>query len=213
MLLKYLTEIQDVTVVICSTPSCPLSNMLFLPHVASGAGVEACNHCAEGYLMEEWRCVPSCSAGFYAIEPNPEIADGQRICRRWALWCVFRCGWVVYLLTAGLVLVVGFCVCACLCFGCLFSHLCWLLCACMGLVFFCVCFAWYVCLFVHVFSLGVLLFRCDASCLTCAGPSQGNCSSCSSGHSLQEGVCVVNTVCTDGQSTIFFVYYVSAHCS
>uniref|UniRef100_A0A3Q1CSD4 Proprotein convertase subtilisin/kexin type 5a n=1 Tax=Amphiprion ocellaris TaxID=80972 RepID=A0A3Q1CSD4_AMPOC len=41
--------------------------------------------------------------------------------------------------------------------------------------------------------------RCDASCLTCVGPSRGNCSSCSSGHSLQEGVCVVNTVCTDGE--------------
>uniref|UniRef100_A0A3B4X2F5 SPC3 n=1 Tax=Seriola lalandi dorsalis TaxID=1841481 RepID=A0A3B4X2F5_SERLL len=41
--------------------------------------------------------------------------------------------------------------------------------------------------------------RCDASCLTCAGPSRGNCSSCSSGHSLQEGVCVVSTVCTDGE--------------
>lgn len=48
----------------------------------SGAGVAACNQCAEGYLMEEWRCVPSCSAGFYATEPNPEIADGHRICRR-----------------------------------------------------------------------------------------------------------------------------------
>ncbi|XP_067430805.1 proprotein convertase subtilisin/kexin type 5 [Thunnus thynnus] len=88
----------------------------------AGSGVQSCNHCAEGYLMEEWRCVPSCSAGFYAMEPNPEIADGQRICR-----------------------------------------------------------------------------RCDASCLTCVGPSQGNCSSCSSGHSLQEGLCVVNTVCTDGE--------------
>ncbi|KAG7499791.1 proprotein convertase subtilisin/kexin type 5-like [Solea senegalensis] len=41
--------------------------------------------------------------------------------------------------------------------------------------------------------------RCDASCLTCVGPSHRNCSSCSSGHSLQEGVCVVNTVCTDGE--------------
>ncbi|XP_028457908.1 proprotein convertase subtilisin/kexin type 5 [Perca flavescens] len=41
--------------------------------------------------------------------------------------------------------------------------------------------------------------RCDASCLTCVGPSRGNCSSCSSGHSLQEGACVVNTECTDGE--------------
>nr|XP_019937280.1 PREDICTED: proprotein convertase subtilisin/kexin type 5-like [Paralichthys olivaceus] len=41
--------------------------------------------------------------------------------------------------------------------------------------------------------------RCDASCLTCVGPSRGNCSGCSSGHRLQEGVCVVDTVCTDGE--------------
>ncbi|KAL6096710.1 pcsk5 [Pungitius sinensis] len=41
--------------------------------------------------------------------------------------------------------------------------------------------------------------RCDASCLTCVGPSRGNCSSCSSGHGLQEGACVVNTVCADGE--------------
>ncbi|XP_056146386.1 proprotein convertase subtilisin/kexin type 5-like [Lampris incognitus] len=88
----------------------------------AGAGVEACNQCAEGYLMEGWRCVSSCNAGFYAVEPNPEIADGQRICR-----------------------------------------------------------------------------RCDASCLTCVGPSMENCGSCSSGHSLQEGVCVVSNLCGDGE--------------
>uniref|UniRef100_H3C0R6 SPC3 n=1 Tax=Tetraodon nigroviridis TaxID=99883 RepID=H3C0R6_TETNG len=41
--------------------------------------------------------------------------------------------------------------------------------------------------------------RCDASCLTCEGASRANCSSCSDGHSLLDGVCVVNTRCTDGQ--------------
>ncbi|MEQ2312550.1 hypothetical protein AMECASPLE_032188, partial [Ameca splendens] len=41
--------------------------------------------------------------------------------------------------------------------------------------------------------------RCDSSCLTCVGPGRQNCSSCSSGHRLQEGVCVVNTECTDGE--------------
>lgn len=99
--------------VVCCAPLCPSSIekcVCFRLAAASGAGVEACNRCAEGYLMEEWRCVPSCSAGFYATEPNPEIADGHRICRRWAHWCVFRCGWFVYLLMAGLILVVGFCV-------------------------------------------------------------------------------------------------------
>lgn len=67
--------------------------------------------------MEEWRCVSSCSAGFYATKPNPEIADGHRICRRWALWCVFRCGWVVYLLMAGLIVVADFSMCVCVCAG------------------------------------------------------------------------------------------------
>ncbi|KAF7217345.1 proprotein convertase subtilisin/kexin type 5-like, partial [Nothobranchius furzeri] len=88
----------------------------------AGAGADACSRCAEGFLMEEWRCVSSCSAGFYATEPSPEKADEHRMCR-----------------------------------------------------------------------------RCDASCLTCVGPSWGNCTSCSSGHSLQKGVCVVTTECTDGE--------------
>uniref|UniRef100_A0AAQ5YY62 SPC3 n=1 Tax=Amphiprion ocellaris TaxID=80972 RepID=A0AAQ5YY62_AMPOC len=55
---------------------------------------------------------------------------------------------------------------------------------------------------IHLLSAASYPFsikECDASCLTCVGPSRGNCSSCSSGHSLQEGVCVVNTVCTDGE--------------
>lgn len=55
----------------------------FNPRSASaGAGSEACNRCAEGYLMQEWRCVASCSAGFFATQSNPEIADGLRVCRR-----------------------------------------------------------------------------------------------------------------------------------
>ncbi|XP_061733261.1 proprotein convertase subtilisin/kexin type 5-like [Nerophis ophidion] len=41
--------------------------------------------------------------------------------------------------------------------------------------------------------------RCDASCLTCVGPSLANCSSCSSGHSLQDGECVLNTACADAE--------------
>uniref|UniRef100_A0A8C5ELX1 Proprotein convertase subtilisin/kexin type 5-like n=1 Tax=Gouania willdenowi TaxID=441366 RepID=A0A8C5ELX1_GOUWI len=88
----------------------------------AGAGLESCKQCAEGFLMEEWRCVSSCSNGFYATEAKSKMADGHSMCR-----------------------------------------------------------------------------RCDASCLTCAGPGQGNCSSCSSGHSLQEGVCVVSSACTDGE--------------
>uniref|UniRef100_A0A3Q2Z7D6 Proprotein convertase subtilisin/kexin type 5a n=1 Tax=Hippocampus comes TaxID=109280 RepID=A0A3Q2Z7D6_HIPCM len=88
----------------------------------AGAGVEACTRCADGYLMEDWRCVASCSTH----------------------WCALRCGRLVYLLMADLVPV---------------------LCSC----------------------------RCDASCLTCVGPSRASCSSCSSGRSLQEGECVLQT--------------------
>lgn len=174
--------------------------------MALGAGVQACNHCAEGYLMEEWTCVTSCSAGFFATEPNPEIADGHRICRRWAHWCVFRCGWFVYLLMAGFILVVGFCPYVCVC--AFVPVLVFLLCAVFVVRchFRCSCL-WSVCVCAHVFSRCALFLRCDASCATCVGPSRGNCSSCSSGHSLQEGVCVVNTVCTDGQPMIFYLYY------
>ncbi|XP_072310817.1 proprotein convertase subtilisin/kexin type 5 [Eucyclogobius newberryi] len=88
----------------------------------AGPGVESCKHCAKGYLMEEWRCVHSCSVGFYATEPSPEMAYGQRICR-----------------------------------------------------------------------------RCDASCSACVGPGPENCSRCSSGHSHQDGVCVLNTECEEGE--------------
>ncbi|XP_051906934.1 proprotein convertase subtilisin/kexin type 5-like [Hippocampus zosterae] len=86
----------------------------------AGAGVEACTRCADGYLTEDWRCVSSCSSGFFAV--IPEIADGRRMCR-----------------------------------------------------------------------------RCDASCLTCVGPSRASCSSCSSGRGLQEGECVLQTPCADGE--------------
>uniref|UniRef100_A0A8C6WFL9 P/Homo B domain-containing protein n=1 Tax=Neogobius melanostomus TaxID=47308 RepID=A0A8C6WFL9_9GOBI len=36
-----------------------------LCHGTTGPGVESCKNCVEGYLMEEWKCVHSCSAGFY----------------------------------------------------------------------------------------------------------------------------------------------------
>ncbi|XP_033845941.2 proprotein convertase subtilisin/kexin type 5 [Periophthalmus magnuspinnatus] len=41
--------------------------------------------------------------------------------------------------------------------------------------------------------------RCDASCSACAGPGPENCSRCSSGHSHQGGVCVLNTECEEGE--------------
>ncbi|XP_078423427.1 proprotein convertase subtilisin/kexin type 5b isoform X2 [Cetorhinus maximus] len=41
--------------------------------------------------------------------------------------------------------------------------------------------------------------RCDASCLTCTGQGERNCSTCPSGYNLEGGVCVVGTVCKDGE--------------
>ncbi|XP_050768974.1 proprotein convertase subtilisin/kexin type 5 isoform X1 [Gymnogyps californianus] len=41
--------------------------------------------------------------------------------------------------------------------------------------------------------------RCDASCLDCSGQGDRNCTSCPSGYNLDTGVCVVGTVCKDGE--------------
>uniref|UniRef100_A0A673ZZV9 Proprotein convertase subtilisin/kexin type 5-like n=1 Tax=Salmo trutta TaxID=8032 RepID=A0A673ZZV9_SALTR len=40
---------------------------------------------------------------------------------------------------------------------------------------------------------------CDSSCLTCVGAGKGNCSSCAGGHSLMDKMCMVSTVCGDGE--------------
>ncbi|KAJ3605763.1 hypothetical protein NHX12_027807, partial [Muraenolepis orangiensis] len=91
----------------------------------AGAGVEACDRCAEGYRMEEWRCVASCSPGFYEVGAGggpEETAGGQRTCR-----------------------------------------------------------------------------RCAGSCVACEGPDGQRCTSCSPGHSLGEGACLLSTVCGDGE--------------
>ncbi|XP_069786662.1 proprotein convertase subtilisin/kexin type 5b isoform X1 [Narcine bancroftii] len=41
--------------------------------------------------------------------------------------------------------------------------------------------------------------RCDQSCLTCIGLGERNCSSCRTGYNLEGGVCVVGTICKDGE--------------
>ncbi|KAG5841338.1 hypothetical protein ANANG_G00198480 [Anguilla anguilla] len=86
----------------------------------AGTGMEACNKCAENYYAEEWKCVQSCSAGFYLAEQNPDSTEPQKVCK-----------------------------------------------------------------------------RCDASCYTCTGPGERNCSTCISGYNLESGMCVVSTICKD----------------
>ncbi|XP_041082767.1 proprotein convertase subtilisin/kexin type 5-like isoform X1 [Polyodon spathula] len=41
--------------------------------------------------------------------------------------------------------------------------------------------------------------KCDASCLTCTGSGEKNCTSCISGYNLESGICVVGTICKDGE--------------
>uniref|UniRef100_A0AAR2KQ17 P/Homo B domain-containing protein n=1 Tax=Pygocentrus nattereri TaxID=42514 RepID=A0AAR2KQ17_PYGNA len=87
----------------------------------SGTGMEACTKCAEGYYLEEWRCVPTCSAGYYMAE-HTEFREVQKFCR-----------------------------------------------------------------------------KCDHTCYTCTGPGERNCSTCVNGYNLENGVCVVSTICKDGE--------------
>ncbi|MGH0154134.1 UNVERIFIED_CONTAM: hypothetical protein FKN15_026176, partial [Acipenser sinensis] len=87
----------------------------------AGTGAEACTKCAEDYYMEDWRCVLSCSAGYY-LEQSSENGEKLSTCR-----------------------------------------------------------------------------KCDASCLTCTGSGEKNCTSCISGYNLESGVCVVGTICKDGE--------------
>ncbi|CAL8344486.1 unnamed protein product [Lota lota] len=41
--------------------------------------------------------------------------------------------------------------------------------------------------------------RCDHSCYECAGPGERNCTTCVSGYTFEGGVCLVSTICKDGE--------------
>ncbi|KAI4878135.1 hypothetical protein NFI96_007718 [Prochilodus magdalenae] len=41
--------------------------------------------------------------------------------------------------------------------------------------------------------------KCDHTCYACTGPGERNCSTCVNGYNLENGVCVVSTICKDGQ--------------
>uniref|UniRef100_A0A674DRX4 Proprotein convertase subtilisin/kexin type 5b n=1 Tax=Salmo trutta TaxID=8032 RepID=A0A674DRX4_SALTR len=41
--------------------------------------------------------------------------------------------------------------------------------------------------------------KCDHSCYSCTGPGETNCSTCVNGYNLEAGVCVVSTICKDGE--------------
>uniref|UniRef100_A0AAR2IXQ3 P/Homo B domain-containing protein n=1 Tax=Pygocentrus nattereri TaxID=42514 RepID=A0AAR2IXQ3_PYGNA len=81
----------------------------------------ACATCAGTHTLFEWRCVPTCSAGYYMAE-HTEFREVQKFCR-----------------------------------------------------------------------------KCDHTCYTCTGPGERNCSTCVNGYNLENGVCVVSTICKDGE--------------
>lgn len=47
--------------------------------------------------------------------------------------------------------------------------------------------------------------RCDPTCYACAGPGERNCSTCVNGYNLENGVCVVSTICKDGEYCRFWL--------
>ncbi|MGH0156290.1 UNVERIFIED_CONTAM: hypothetical protein FKN15_031152 [Acipenser sinensis] len=47
----------------------------------AGTGAEACTECAKDYYMEDWRCVLSCSAGYY-LEQSSENGEKPNTCRK-----------------------------------------------------------------------------------------------------------------------------------
>ncbi|RVE74937.1 hypothetical protein OJAV_G00027310 [Oryzias javanicus] len=53
----------------------------------SGPGPEACLRCAEGFLQQEWGCVPACSPGFY---PGTAAGLPHGLCHRCEENCL-RC--------------------------------------------------------------------------------------------------------------------------
>ncbi|XP_076845202.1 proprotein convertase subtilisin/kexin type 5b isoform X2 [Brachyhypopomus gauderio] len=41
--------------------------------------------------------------------------------------------------------------------------------------------------------------KCDHTCYTCTGPGETNCSACVNGYNLENGLCVVSTICKDDE--------------
>uniref|UniRef100_W5N9Q8 Proprotein convertase subtilisin/kexin type 6 n=1 Tax=Lepisosteus oculatus TaxID=7918 RepID=W5N9Q8_LEPOC len=45
----------------------------------TGPGMEECIQCAKDFLLQEWRCVPACTEGYY---PGEAVGLPQQICRK-----------------------------------------------------------------------------------------------------------------------------------
>lgn len=47
-----------------------------------GAGKKECIQCAEGHLQQEWRCVRTCTPGYYSAEA---AGVPHKMCHRWVM--------------------------------------------------------------------------------------------------------------------------------
>uniref|UniRef100_A0A3B5KST8 Proprotein convertase subtilisin/kexin type 5 n=1 Tax=Xiphophorus couchianus TaxID=32473 RepID=A0A3B5KST8_9TELE len=69
-----------------------LSNIFCLKKMMCllGTGIEACTKCADDYLLEDWRCVLTCSPGYYLSEQTSDNGQVQRFCKKCDNSC-FEC--------------------------------------------------------------------------------------------------------------------------
>ncbi|XP_053341402.1 proprotein convertase subtilisin/kexin type 5 [Clarias gariepinus] len=137
----------------------------------SAAGSESCTHCADGYVMEEWKCVSSCSQGFYPVQIPPDLTgQTQAYCRRCDVSCLActgpgegNCSECV----ERLVLQDG---------ACVLTH---------------------NCADGEYQDERGNCHACDSTCLKCKGPKTDDCVGCASNRLLDKGRCV--THCSEGK--------------
>ncbi|KAK3508672.1 hypothetical protein QTP70_003316 [Hemibagrus guttatus] len=137
----------------------------------SSAGLESCTRCADGYVMEEWKCVSSCSQGFYPTQTLSDLTgQSQGYCRRCDVSCLAcigpgkrNCSECV----EGLTLQDGACV---LTHNCADGE--------------------------YQDDRGNC-HACDSTCLKCKGPKYDDCVSCASPRLLDMGQCVLH--CSEGK--------------
>uniref|UniRef100_A0A3B3TR78 Proprotein convertase subtilisin/kexin type 5a n=1 Tax=Poecilia latipinna TaxID=48699 RepID=A0A3B3TR78_9TELE len=130
-----------------------------------------CTECKPGTSLQGNRCQRSCDGGFYHVAQEDECRPCDKACATCAAAGVEACSRCA----KGFLMEEWRCVSSC------------------SAGFYATEpspeIVWVVCLLADG--------RCDSSCLTCAGPSWQNCSSCSSGHPLEEGRCVAE--CAKGK--------------
>uniref|UniRef100_A0A8C4EH67 Proprotein convertase subtilisin/kexin type 5b n=1 Tax=Dicentrarchus labrax TaxID=13489 RepID=A0A8C4EH67_DICLA len=128
----------------------------------SGTGIEACTKCADGYLLEDWRCVSTCSTGYYLSEQTSDNGQVQRSCKKCDHSCYEclgpgerNCSSCV----SGYNLEAGACVVSTICKD--------------G----------------EYLSRHEKCHLCDATCFQCSGPEREDCTSCPVTRLFDDGRC------------------------